>query len=59
MFVLVVYIYLIEQSCNMLQCMVNTKSKLEQLINDNSAREVEKVTADIVKQAWYRMKPGK
>ena len=49
--------YFIEESCSILQCMVNIKSKLEQLINNNSAREVEKVIdIDIVKQVWCRMK---
>ena len=39
--------------------MVNIKVKLEELINDNSVREVEKVTADVVKQACSKMKSGK
>ena len=39
--------------------MVNIKFKLEELINDNSVREVEKVTADVVKQACSKMKSGK
>ena len=46
-------------SAETVEAMVNIKYKLEQLINVNSAREVEKVTADIVKQACCRMKPGK
>ena len=32
---------------------------LEQLIDENSVIEVEKVTAKVVKQACCRMKPGK
>ena len=39
--------------------MVIIKAKLEQLINGNSVREVEKVTADVVKQACSKMKFGK
>ena len=46
-------------SAETVEAMVNIKYKLKQLINVNSAREVEKVTADIVKQACCRMKPGK
>ena len=39
--------------------MTGIKAKLAQLIDASSATEVEKVTADIVKQACGRMKPGK
>ena len=35
------------------------KAKLEQLINANSAKELEKVTGDVVKEACCRMKPSK
>ena len=39
--------------------MTAIKAKLEQLIDASSAKEVDKVTGDIVKQACSRMKPGK
>ena len=39
--------------------MTGIKAKLAQLIDASSAKEVEKVTGDIVKQACGRMKPGK
>ena len=41
------------------EAMVNIKNKLQDLITDNSLREVEKVTGGLVKQACTRMKAGK
>ena len=39
--------------------MTDIKSKLQGLINENSLREVNKVTAEVVKQACSKLKPGK
>ena len=39
--------------------MNDIKKKLQGMINENSLREVDKVTGEVVKQACSRMKPGK
>ena len=39
--------------------MVEIKSKLEEMINENSVKEVKKVTAQVVKTACCKMKAGK
>ena len=46
-------------SASTVDAMTDIKSKLQGLINENSLREVNKVTAEVVKQACSKLKPGK
>ena len=46
-------------SASTVDAMTDIKNKLQGLITDNSFREVNKVTGEVVKQACSRMKPGK